>query len=153
AGGMSGPIPRSGEAVPCAMRRVMGLRIAIVGGGSAGSVLANRLSAHADFEIWLLEAGRTYSPERFPKALADGDNLGGGTEFDWGYMGKTTGLGCTIAAQSGKVLGVSPAINAAVAKRARGTDFARWKAQGVGGRAFHQLAEPYKYPEITPDGA
>src|SRR5207237_8121232 len=65
AGGMSGPIPRSCEAVPCAMRHVMGLRIAVVGGAAAGRVLANRTRAHADYEIMLLDAGRTYYCELF----------------------------------------------------------------------------------------
>src|SRR3954453_18551116 len=97
----------------------------------AGCVLACRLSEDPALEISLLEAGRAYLPDRFPDALVDADHFGGGTEFDWGYMSEPSGLGYSIAAQSGKVLGGGSTINAGVAKRARAADFARWRAHGL----------------------
>lgn len=128
-------------------------RIIIVGGGSAGCVLACRFSEDPTLEISLLEAGQAYLPDRFPNALADADHIGGGTEFDWGYMSEPGGLGYSIAAQSGKVLGGGSTINASVAKRARAADFARWRAHGLAGWDFEDVLEAYRALENTPGGA
>src|SRR5215475_5703773 len=99
----------------------MGLRIVIVGGGSAGCVLACCLGEDLTLEVSLLEAGRVFGPDRFPWPLTDADHLGGGREFDWNYRSEPGSLGYSIATQSAKVLGGGSTINAAVAKRARGT--------------------------------
>lgn len=131
----------------------MRYRIVIVGGGSAGCVLARRLSEDPNLEITLLEAGRVYSPDRFPGALTDADRLGGGAEFDWGYLSEPSGLGHAIAAQSGKVLGGGSAINAGVAKRARAADFARWRAHGLADWEYDDVLQAYKALENTPEGA
>jgi hypothetical protein len=72
----------------------------------------------AAVEVALLEAGRAFPPDRFPETLTGADRLGGGVEFDWGYLSEPGELGHAIAAQSGKVLGGGSAINAGVAKRA-----------------------------------
>ncbi len=102
----------------------------IVGGGSAGAVLAARLTASKNRRVVLLEAGRAYAASDYPRSIASSDVVGAETGADWGYMTEPGYVGHSIAAFRGKVLGGSSAINAAVAIRPRPQDLRNWNLPG-----------------------
>ncbi|MET1078792.1 MAG: GMC oxidoreductase [Pseudomonas sp.] len=106
--------------------------VIIVGGGSAGAVLARRLSENNQRQVVLLEAGHSYGPSSYPMLVASSDIVGanGNPAFDWGYKTLPGYIDHPIGALRGKVLGGSSAINGAVAIRARATDFQRWDLPG-----------------------
>ena len=89
--------------------------VVIVGGGSAGAVLARRLSEGPGRTVLLLEAGRAYGPWSYPPNVASSDRIGDSTGVDWGYKTEPGWIGCSIGTTRGKVLGGSSAINGAVA--------------------------------------
>jgi choline dehydrogenase len=103
----------------------------IVGGGSAGSALANRLSADPSTSVLVLEAGRPdYKWDVFihmPAALAFPI---GSRFYDWKYETEPEPFmnGRRVYHARGKVLGGSSSINGMIFQRGNPMDYERWAA-------------------------
>lgn len=114
----------------------------IVGGGSAGSVLAARLSTDIHIRVLLLEAGAEDGPElmRVPPAWP----LLIGSDVDWGFHTEPqAGLdGRTLPYPRGKVVGGSSAVNAMAHLRPHPSVFDSWVEQGALGWSAAELL-PY----------
>jgi choline dehydrogenase len=108
----------------------------IVGGGSAGSALANRLSADPSNRVLVLEAGRPDYPWdvfiHMPAALTFPI---GSRFYDWKYESEPEPHmgGRRIYHARGKVLGGSSSINGMIFQRGNPLDYERWAADpGMG---------------------
>jgi choline dehydrogenase len=108
-------------------------RYVVVGAGSAGCVLAARLSAGCDGQVVLIEAGGSDSragitiPAAFPTLF--------GTDVDWGYRTlEQPGLGGrSLNWPRGRTLGGSSSLNAQIWTRGHRADYDDWAARGCAG--------------------
>ncbi len=105
--------------------------IVIVGGGSAGCALANRLSADPGTSVLVLEAGRSdfridpfiHMPAALPIPI-------GNPLYDWRYESEPEPAlgGRRVSHARGKVLGGSSSINGMIFQRGNPLDYERWAA-------------------------
>ena len=103
----------------------------IVGGGSAGSALANRLSVDPGTRVLVLEAGRPdYRFDVFIHMPAALTFPIGSRYYDWMYESEPEPFmnGRRIYHARGKVLGGSSSINGQIFQRGNPLDYERWAA-------------------------
>ena len=114
----------------------------IVGAGSAGCVLANRLSEESDATVLLIEAGGSDKSVlvQMPTALSIPMNT---KRFNWGFEAEPDpGLdGRALDCPRGKALGGSSSINGMVYVRGHAGDFDEWAEAG---------AEGWSYADVLP---
>ncbi|MEO7124138.1 MAG: choline dehydrogenase [Lacisediminihabitans sp.] len=125
----------------------------IVGGGSAGCVLADRLSADGSRSVLVLEAGRSDYPWdlfiQMPAALMFPS---GNPFYDWRYKSEPEAQmgGRRIAHARGKVLGGSSSINGMIFQRGNPLDFERWAADpGMESWSFSHCLPYFRRMENT----
>ncbi len=124
----------------------------VVGAGSAGCVLANRLSANRAVKVLLIEAGPSDSRREvsIPAAWVSLFK----SDLDWHYETAPEQQldGRTIYFPRGKTLGGSSSINAQIYLRGARVDFDEWAANGNTGWSYDELLPYFKRAENNERG-
>jgi 4-pyridoxate dehydrogenase len=125
----------------------------IVGAGSAGCVLANRLSEDGSASVLLLEAGgNDWHPYiHIPLGMGRMHEYG---MFDWGYQTdpEPNLNGRRIEAMRGKVLGGSSSINVMAYTRGNPGDYDRWAQKGARGWSYADVLPYFRRCETWENG-
>ncbi|QVQ26869.1 GMC family oxidoreductase [Achromobacter deleyi] len=126
----------------------------IAGGGTAGCILANRLSADGKYRVLMLEAGQEARsmwisiPAGFSKLLVNPD-------YNWRFATEPEDnvYGRTIAVPRGKGVGGSTLINGMIYVRGQPQDYDGWEAAGAAGWGSREAERVFrKIENYAPGG-
>lgn len=125
----------------------------VIGAGSAGCVVANRMSQNSDTTVLLLEAG---NPDTKPEIHIPAE-VGSlqGSEVDWGYISEPEPYlnHRKMFCPRGKVLGGSSSINLMIYIRGNPHDYDQWQALGNPGWSYQHVLPYFKKSENQQRGA
>ena len=132
---------------------VMEFDYIIVGAGSAGCVLANRLSSDTKNRVLLLEAGPEDKALSLKIPAACLSNLNS-TKHNWAFQGEPEPElnGRTVQHDRGKVLGGSSSINGMVFIRGNALDYEGWRQSGCEGWGYADVMPYFKRMETYSGG-
>jgi choline dehydrogenase len=125
----------------------------IVGAGSAGCVLADRLSEDGKHSVLVLEYGGSDRSVliQMPSALSIPMNM---PKYNWGYASEPEPHldGRVMNCPRGKVLGGSSSINGMVYVRGNPLDFERWQEEGAAGWGYANVLPYFRRAEGRDEG-
>jgi choline dehydrogenase len=101
------------------------VRIVVCGAGTAGCIVAARLSEDEGLEVVLLEEGPHYRPGAWPAELAHSHRIIKETH-DWGYLARAGASPRIVHVPRGRVVGGSSVTNGAIALRGHPEHFDEW---------------------------
>jgi choline dehydrogenase len=107
------------------------MRVVIAGAGTAGCVLAARLSADPGIDVVLLESGPHYRPGEWPPELSHAYRIIKETH-DWGFTAQAGASPRGVHVPRGHVVGGSSVTNAAIALRGLPEHYDEWAAFAPG---------------------
>jgi choline dehydrogenase len=123
----------------------------VVGAGSAGAVLANRLSEHAEVKVLVLEAGRSHLPSITTDTVTWPNMLGTAVDWDYSTVPQPGLNGRVVKEPHGKMIGGSSSINAMMYTRGHRSDFDAWAYSGAPGWGFKDVLSYFQRLENAVD--